>query len=200
MSRQSWNDLRLLDELVSSFGCWDELVVGYDLEQVTGEFAAGPEDESGFRHWQPVRIDTPPAALDSLYALLPVRLPQLYERLILSYRWATVELDQYSLLANPPGPDFTRLFQVFSLDSGLWEALLPAGYIQFGRGPDMDYDPVCFDLRRGLSDYDCRIVKIDHEWILCHYRVVEVAELAPSFRELVWQTTEKAGEKVAGRR
>jgi hypothetical protein len=35
---------------------------------------------------------------------------------------------------------------------------------------------------------DCRIVKIDHEQILCNYRVKIVSELAPSFYELVLQT------------
>jgi hypothetical protein len=187
---KDWDDHRLLDELVACFGCWDDLAVGYDLEQVTGELAAGPEDERGFRHWQPLRIDTPPAALDALYALLPVRLPQLYERLILSYRWATVDLDRYDLLANPPGPDLTRLFAVISWDPALWEALRPAGYIQFGR---TGYDPVCFDLRRGLMNGDCRVVRIDHEKILCKDRVVVVGELAPTFRELVSQTIERAG-------
>jgi hypothetical protein len=49
----------------------------------------------------------------------------------------------------------------------------------------MDYDPVCFDLRRRESGGDCRIVKIDHEEILCNYRVVEVIEIAPTFRRLV---------------
>lgn len=182
---KGWNDQRLLDELVSCFGCWDDLTVGYDLEQVTGELAVGPEDEYGFRHWQPLRVATPPAALDALYAVLPFRLPELYEHLILSYRGATVDLGQYDLLANPPGADLIRLYGAVSFDPALWGALLPAGYISFGRGPGGNYDPVCFDLRKGLTNGDCRVVRIDHEWILCDDRVVVVEALAPTFRELV---------------
>lgn len=55
----------------------------------------------------------------------------------------------------------------------------------------MDYDPVCFDISvRNNRDY--RVVKIDHEEILCNYRVKVVSEIAPSFRALVLQTIEHA--------
>ena len=53
------------------------------------------------------------------------------------------------------------------------------------------YDPVCFDI--GLrKNYDYRIVKIDHEEILCNQRIKVVPESAPSFRALVLQTIERA--------
>ena len=77
-------------------------------------------------------------------------------------------------------------------DKGLWESLIPAGYIQFGKGPDIDYDPICFDIKSRTKRNDYRIVKIDHEEILCNYRLKVVAELAPSFEELVRLTIERA--------
>ena len=61
----------------------------------------------------------------------------------------------------------------------------------------MDYDPVCFDLGTRLSDGDCRIVKFDHEEILCNQRLVEVAELAPSFRQLIDIVIEDANRERA---
>ena len=67
-----------------------------------------------------------------------------------------------------------------------------AGYIQFGLGPDMDSDPVCFDITSGTNSKDYRIVKIDRGEILCNYRVKVVKEIAPSFRHLVLQTIERA--------
>jgi len=76
-------------------------------------------------------------------------------------------------------------------DKGLWETLIPNGYLQFGKGPDMDYDPVCFDIS-SRKNRDYRIVKIDHEDILCNSRIKVVAEIAPSFRALVLQTIERA--------
>jgi len=79
-----------------------------------------------------------------------------------------------------------------SLDKALWNSLLPAGYVQFGKGPDLDYDPVCFDIKSSNENGEYRIVKIDHEQILCNDRVKLVAELAPTFRELVLRTIDQA--------
>jgi len=47
--------------------------------------------------------------------------------------------------------------------------------------------------RSFTRDGECRIVKIDHEEILCNYRVKVVAELSPSFERLLMQTI-KEGE------
>jgi hypothetical protein len=69
---------------------------------------------------------------------------------------------------------------------------LPAGYIQFGRGPDVNYDPVCFDTRRDPGSRDAPIVQLDHEDILCNRRLRVVAELARSFRALVLDVIGKA--------
>ena len=38
-------------------------------------------------------------------------------------------------------------------------------------------------------------MKIDHEQILCHDRVKVVAELAPTFRQLVLDTIDKANDR-----
>jgi hypothetical protein len=127
-----------------------------------------------------------------VYAKLPAHFPRLFELLVLSYRWAEIDLGTYRLLANPPGSDLTGLLRQISKDPSLWEALLPAGFMQFGMGPDMDYDPVCFDIKTRKQGGDCRIVKIDHEEILCNNRVKVVSELAPSFYQLVLQTIERA--------
>jgi hypothetical protein len=99
-----------------------------------------------------------------------------------------VDLKIYRLLANPPGPDLSGLLLQISRDPGIWASLIPAGYVQFAKGPDMDYDPVCFDIKSRKTTGECRVVKIDHEEILCNNRVKLVAELAPSFRDLVLQT------------
>ncbi len=60
----------------------------------------------------------------------------------------------------------------------------------------MDYDPVCFDMNSRKKNREMRVVKIDHEEILCNYRVKVVAELAPSFEALVLQTIEAANKKT----
>jgi hypothetical protein len=93
-------------------------------------------------------------------------LPALFERLVLSYRWAEVDLRSYRLLANPPGRGLEALLEGMSSDRILWKYLLEAGYIRFGMGADIDYDPICFDVNSRKKNRDCRIVKIDHEEIL----------------------------------
>ena len=60
----------------------------------------------------------------------------------------------------------------------------------------MDYDPVCFDMNSRKKNREMRVVKIDHEEILCNYRIKVVAELARSFEALVLQTIEAANKKT----
>jgi hypothetical protein len=96
------------------------------------------------------------------------------------------------LLANPPGNDLTGLLAQISKDPAFWNTLRGAGYIQFGNGPDIDYDPVCFDLSARKKNGDCRIVKIDHEEILCNNRLKVVSEIASTFEDLTQRTIETA--------
>jgi len=63
--------------------------------------------------------------------------------------------------------------------------------MRFGKGPDMDYDPVCFDMKSIKKNREKRVVKIDHEEIVRNLRIKVVAELAPSFEALVLQTMGK---------
>jgi hypothetical protein len=128
---------------------------------------------------------TEPAALVAVYSKLPAGFPPLYEKLVLSYRWKEVDFGFFRLLANPPHNDLSGLTKEIFKDSGLAESLIPGGFIQFGKGPDINYDPVCFDIKNRHKDGDYRIVQIDHEEILCNYRIRIVAELALSFRDLV---------------
>ncbi|HET8889674.1 MAG TPA: hypothetical protein VFQ41_12280 [Candidatus Angelobacter sp.] len=69
------------------------------------QLATGAEDEYGRRLWKPISFETPQPFLNEVYAELPneFRFPRLFEQLLLSYRWAEVDLDTYRLLANPPG-------------------------------------------------------------------------------------------------
>jgi hypothetical protein len=181
-------DEQLLESYIATFEKLDEMIVNEFSMPPAKQLAVGEEDEYGFRRWKPIKVNTPQSQLEELYAELPARFPRLFEQLLLSYRWAEVDLGTYSLLANPPGDDLKGFFQKMSNAPDLWAALIPAGFIPFGKGADMDYDPVCFDIKSRKQGGDCRIVKIDHEEILCNFRVKVVSELAPSFYELVQQT------------
>jgi hypothetical protein len=143
----------------------------------------------------PVKCNTDPRQIDALYAKLPARLPPLYERLVLSYRWEEVDTRFCALLANPAGPDLDGLFLEISRDPALWTQLSRSGYIQFGRGSGGDYDPVCFELKSRKKNKDCKVVRINHEEILCNNRIRIVAEVAESFEVLVLQAI-KLAEKT----
>jgi len=182
----------LLEQFIATFAKLDDMSTAEDLDPIAWQLTAGEPDEYGWKNWQPMKVSAAPSLLGKLYARLPAPFPPLFESLVLSYRWAEVDLQSCRLLANPPGPDLNGLLHEISKDSGLWDALLPAGYIQFGRGPDLDYDPVCFDIKSRNRDGDYKIVKIDHEEILCNYRVKVVGELAPNFAELMLETIRRA--------
>jgi len=162
---------------------------------VIGTLALGQPNDYGDVAWRPRRIEPETSLMESIYSRLPAKFLPLFERLLLTFRWADVSLDRYTLMANPSGSDLEGFFQGISKDPGLWEALIPAGFLRFGKGPDMDYDPVCFDVNSRKKNREMRVVKIDHEEILCNYRVKVVAELAPSFEALVLQTIEAANKK-----
>lgn len=187
------SDDQLLERYIGSFEKLDEMILDdFSGASSAAELFNGEIDIYDFKHWRPQKIQTPVSHLETLYAKLPAHLPPLFEQLLLTYRWAEVDLGTYRLLANPPGADLNGFFHQMSKDKGLWQALLPAGFLQFGKGPDLDYDPVCFDTKSRKQDGDCRIVKIDHEEILCNYRVKVVAELAPSSYQLVLETITRA--------
>ena len=67
----------------------------------------------------------------------------------------------------------------------LSELLIPAGYVQIGQPDTGSFDAVCFDLKEQRQNRECRIVQVDHEDILCNWRVRVSGELWPSFIKLV---------------
>jgi hypothetical protein len=188
------NDEELLERYVATFPVFDEMVADEFSPPTALQLAVEDTDLYYRKLWKPVRVETPVSQLDEVYAELPTRFPRIFERMLCSYRWAEVDLGTYRLLANPPGPTLGGLLRQMSQAPALWEALIPAGFIQFGKGPDLDYDPVCFDIKTRKQGGDCRIVKIDHEEILCNNRIKVVAELAPSFHQLILQTIERANK------
>lgn len=187
---------KLLDRFVVSFDKFHEMIAIEDIDPVAWQLGIGEADKSGWKEWRPMKLTTPPSALEPIYAEVPARFPRLYEDLVLSYRWAEVDLGRYRLLANPPGQDLFGLLHTMSRDVVLWKALLPAGFIPFAKGPDLDYDRVCFDIGTRRHGGDCRIVKIDHEEIICNNRIKVVAELATGFVQLVMDTIETAGLSI----
>jgi hypothetical protein len=78
----------------------------------------------------------------------------------------------------------------------LSELLLPAGYVQIGRRDTGDFDAVCFDLNEKRQNREYRIVQVDHEDILCNWKVRVSGELWPSFTKLVDRVLSSADPQV----
>jgi len=194
MSKASTNESEtVIEQYVASFERLDDMV-DMGLDEIAQQLAVGEADVYGWRRWRAMKLETEHSFLEPIYAALPARFPPLYEKLVLSYRWAEVHLDSHTLFPNPPGPDLSGLLRAMLRDPAMCGALLPAGYIQFAKGADMDYDAVCFDLSSRKKNRDYKIVKVDQEEILCNNRVKVVTEVAPSFEQLMRGTITEASK------
>lgn len=184
---------QLIDDFIACFRKFDEMSAYKESDPIAWQLKSGEADEYGRYPWTPLKSISENSLLEPLYGKLPGRFPTLYERLILTYRWAQVEVGRFCLLANPPGVDLSGVMTQMLLDKPMRLTLSQAGYIQFGRGPGGNYDPVCFDLKsRRKQNRECKVVKLDHEEILCNNRIKVIEELAQSFEELVRDTIDRA--------
>jgi hypothetical protein len=194
--RATGSDMDMLAQFVATFEKFDCLCNDQAPSSLLTRI-----DADGVRYWQPRQITTSPSTLEGLYRGLGLpgtgstRFPPLFEMLVLSYRWTEVDLGAFRLLKNEPAEDLLPLLSAIRHDVYLFRTLIPNGYVQFGMGPDLDYDPVCFDFRARQKNGDCRIVKLDHEAILTYDRIGKITELAPNFRSLVLDTIQRAASQ-----
>jgi len=127
----------LLREFVDTFVRLDErrLSRRFDIDGDVLSVLDAPWDEEGWSTWSPIKREVPRLALAEDFSVLSGGpLPPLYEQLVLSYRWAEVDLGRVRLLSNLP-PGLKGVAGAIRRDRGLYDALSPAGYLQFGRGP-----------------------------------------------------------------
>ena len=189
---------RRREELVSDFvAAWEKLDgcrTSENLDPLVAQFAVGADSSTDGLRWRAICHSTDASELERLYAKLPARFPPLFEKLLLSYRWPEVDLRLYRIHGNPLGAGLTGFLGRILKDQFLSSFALKNGYIPFGKGTDVDYDPVCFDLKARKKNREFEIVKLDHEEILCNERIKVVAKLAPSFEQLVVETIECAAK------
>ncbi|QDT86046.1 hypothetical protein [Gimesia chilikensis] len=187
-------DQKLLQRFVESFSSHDDLLAADDtpaemlVEQSSETWGSWSEPCT----WKPIVRETDASALIPLSQKLPGPLPQLYEQLVLHWRWLEVDLGSLILFANPPGPGLAGLEATLFRDAALTETLLPAGYVPFGRST-INYDPICFDLNRTNADSDCPILQFEHEALLCHVKIGDHQQRWSSFRELMTDVIRSAG-------
>lgn len=175
-------DESLLIHFVASFGMADDLTA---LDVIPTALTTDKRSLLGFPKWRPAAIETERKYLEELYKYIPGPFPSLYEQLILKFRWLDVYLDdELQLLANPPGTSLQGLADRILADRLLVSVLFPHRLIPFAKAGD-SYDPICFDLSQKIADSDSRIVRVEHESVLCDEKVGEVWTVYDSFRTLV---------------
>jgi hypothetical protein len=189
------SDEILLERFVATFEKLDRSIdTDRGVTSNAGDLESDGLDNFGYKP-KPLQFQTESTAIDLLYESMPLRFPPLFEKLLLSYRWPEVDLGSFRLAANLPGEDLSGFFNEISRDQYLWKTLISAEYLPFGKGSDIDYDPVCFDTS-SRTGRKLRIVKIDHEEILCNNLIKIVSELAPSFLDLVLQSLADAKQQL----
>ncbi len=180
------SDDQLLADFVATFQKFDDSL--WERDRIVPDFMLVERDpEDGTQEWKPAKVATERSELAELYQRIPAPFSPLYERLVLTYRWYQVMLPTFTLLANPPGPIAEGLAAEIFVDYTFVQLLIPQGYIPFAKGPDYNYDPVCFAMGTRLADGEFPIVQFDHEDILCNLRLGDRVVLAPTFRALIEQ-------------
>jgi hypothetical protein len=130
----------------------------------------------------PVREEANETRLELLEAKLHARLPQSFASFLSRYSFPPFDVLGISLFGwESASNSYTD--EASAAKGGL--VLIPAGYVQIGRPDTGDFDPICFDFNQKNQNREYQIVQIDHEEILCNWRVHVSAELFPSFVKLV---------------
>lgn len=132
----------------------------------------------------PIRENDNESRLESLEAKLPRRLPQSFASLLSHYSFPAFDVSGISLFGWE-GDSNLFIEEASAPKGSLSELLVPAGYVQIGRPDTGSFDAVCFDLNEPRQNREYRIVQIDHEEILCNWRVHVSGELWPAFIKLV---------------
>lgn len=171
---------RSSDELVDEFVAYLNRT-GFEpkLPHEVPEELRTSESDYGMFHWQ-IQGATSNPWIEELLERLPHVLPRPFRSLIGRYRYCNFGVGPLMLFANTGH----RVFYEFSTrpfrDKHLFPTLHEHGYLQIGNPYECNYDPVCFDTRRGVRD-DAPIVQLDHEEILIRSRIRVVQEIAPTF-------------------
>ena len=131
----------------------------------------------------PVRANDNATALTTLEARMPRRMARSFESFLRRYSFPAFDICGVTLFGWNSEWQSTEYFTATSTaKKHLSFLLLPAGLMQIGRPDTGNFDAVCLDLNSGDEQ---RVIRVDHEEILCNWRVKVVDEVWPSFLTVV---------------
>jgi hypothetical protein len=155
-----------------------------DIDHIIDGFA----EALGSRGIDIHRVEAP-RWVTEVESALPKGLPRSYQSLIRRYSFPAFELDGVMLFGNTESGNESDLASHVRPDKGtLQEVLLPAGYVQIGRPDTGDFDAICFDTNVKVNNREYPVVRIDHEQILCNWRITVVEQVWLSFYSIVAKT------------
>jgi hypothetical protein len=135
-------------------------------------------------HGVPIRKADSASRLRSFEEKLPKPLPRSCESLLAQYSFPSLDVLGISLFAweSDSSP---YIQEALASKASLSEVLVPAGYVQIGQPDTGNFDAIGFDFNQQVQNREYRIVRVDHEEILCHWRVRVTAECWASFIKLI---------------
>jgi hypothetical protein len=144
----------------------------------------------------PIRAEDNKSRLGLFEQKLPKRLPQSFASFLSRYSFPAFDVLGVTLFgwdsdSNP------YIEEASAAKDSLSELLLPAGFVQIGRTDAGGFDAMCFDWNQPAQNREHRIVRVDHEDILCNWKVRVVGELWPSFIKLVEDALSRSDPKVS---
>jgi hypothetical protein len=147
--------------------------------QLIDSFAAMVEERG-----VPIRAEDNASRLRMFEEKLAKRMPLSFESFLARYSFPA--FDVLGITFFEWNSDSNKyIVEASAPKNSLSELLIPAGYVQIGRPDTGDFDAVCFDLNHQAQNREYRVVQVDHEEILCNWRVRVTGELWPSFIKLV---------------
>jgi hypothetical protein len=150
-------------------------------EDVPAFLREGDPDEYGYFNWKVCKTDCR-KWIDPFEQKVAKRLPSSYRSFISRYAFPAFQLGPIFFFGNT-GDDFKwELSKRIFKDEFMSSRLLQSWYLQIGNPHKFNYDPICFDTKKGM---ECPIVQIDHEELLCNSRIKVIREIAPSFSKFV---------------
>ena len=132
----------------------------------------------------PIRSQDNASRLRMFEEKLPKRMPQSFASFLSRFSFPAFDVLGITLFEWDSDSN-KYIVEASAPKNSLSELLIPAGYVQIGRPDTGDFDAICFDLTRESQNCEYRVVQVDHEDILCNWKVRVTGELWPSFIKLV---------------
>jgi hypothetical protein len=129
------------------------------------------------------KIDSSPW-INEAQKRLPFALPGCFSILVRNYVFTGFEISRFHHYDNYDGNEDWCWHIALGKDPIIFNVCNRYHFLPVGQPEQGNYDRICLDINR-IHKGDCPVVQLDHEMILQREKIKIVAELAPSYNNLV---------------